>query len=156
MKNYNRNDFKLTFDKQNTQFFVNEKKGTVSCIITAYLVTPSSYDWDSPVSISSKVFKYTGVAKCHADDTFDVERGKRIAMAKAENKIYLKAVAYLEKEQEHIIFMNKAITEFTEKAYHQCTHNVEYIESVSNPEHPKYKKTVTKVKSGITNGLSNN
>ena len=49
MKNYNRNNFKLSFKKNRTQFFVNEKKGTVSCIVTAHLVCPHS--WYSPVVI---------------------------------------------------------------------------------------------------------
>ena len=149
MMNYNRNNFKLRFEKERTQFFVNEKKGTVSCVVMAYLNTP--YSWGSPVIIGGQTIKGTGVAKCHADDTFDIERGKRIAMAKAENKAYLKAVSYLEAQQEHLMFMNKAIVDFTEKAYHQCAHNVDYMDSVSNPEHPKYKKEITKVKRGITN-----
>ena len=154
MKNYNRNNFKLSFEKNRTQFFVNEKKGTVSCVVSARLICPCS--WDSPVMINGVEISCTGVAKCHADDTFDVERGKRIAMAKAENKVYLKAVAYLEEKQKHLVFMNNAIETFSSKAYHQCSHNVDYMDSISNTEHPKYKKNITKVKSGCTNNTPNN
>lgn len=154
MKNYIRNNFKLSFEKNRTQFFVNEKKGTVSCVVTAYLVCP--YSWNSPVVINGVAIKGTGVAKCHADDTFDVERGKRIAMAKAENKAYLKAVSYLEEQREHLVFMNNAIEAFLSKAYHQCNHNDDYMDSISNTEHPKYKKNITKVKNGCTNNTPNN
>lgn len=152
MKTYKRNNFKLTFDKQHTHFFVNENKGTVSCVITAFLLTP--YSWVSPVTIGSKDFKATGVAKCHTDDIFDIERGKRIALTKAENKIYKEAASYLKKEQEHLIFIDNAITEFTQKAEYHCSHNEDYMESVSNPEHPRYKKDFTKIKSGVTINVS--
>lgn len=154
MKHYNQNNFKLSFNKNRTQFFVNEKKGTVSCIISAYLVCP--YSWNSPVVIGCLEINCTGIAKCHADDTFDVERGKRIAMAKAENKAYLKAVSYLEEKQKHLVFMNDAIEAFSSKAYHQCNHNVDYMDSISNTDHPRYKKNITKVKSGCTNNTPNN
>ena len=148
MKNYNRSDFKLRFEKNKTQFFVNKKKGTVSCVVTSYLLCP--YSWNSPIMINGVSINGTGVAKCHADDTFDIERGKRIAMAKAENKAYLKAVSYLEEQQEHLMFINNAIEAFSNKAYHQCNHNDDYMDSVSNTEHPKYKKELKEIKNMVT------
>lgn len=148
MANFNRKKFKLTFDKERTQFVVNENKRTVSCITTAEIVAP--YAWDSSVHIPREIFKVVGTARCTADDKFDAERGRRIALAKAENKAYMKAAEYLSKRQEDIIFMDNAITEFRKKAHAQCAHNEDYMDSISNPEHPRYKKRMKKVKSGNT------
>lgn len=144
MANFNRKKFKLTFDKGRTQFVVNENKRTVSCITIAEIVAP--YAWDSSVYIPSEIFKVVGTARCTADDKFDAERGRRIALAKAENKAYLKAAEYLSKRQEDIIFMDNAITEFRKKAHAQCTHNEDYMDSISNPEHPRYKRRLKKPK----------
>ena len=144
MANFNRKKFKLTFDKERTQFIVNENKRTVSCITIAEIVAP--YAWDSSVHIPREIFKVVGTARCTADDKFDAERGRRIALAKAENKAYMKAAEYLSKRQEDIIFMDNAITEFRKKAYGQCGHNKDYIESLSNPEHPRYKRKIKKTK----------
>lgn len=148
MTNFNRNNFKLTFDKQSTQFFVNKKKRTVSCLMVAELVVP--YAWCGPVHIPNEFFKVVGTARCTDGDTFDVERGKRIALAKAENKAYLRAASYLNEQQEDIIFMDNAITEFRKKAHAQCAHNEDYMDSISNPEHPRYKKRMKRVKTGNT------
>lgn len=153
MRNFSRNDFKLTFEKLGTQFFVNEKKGIVTCAVNAYLRTP--YAWNSCVNITNDSFKGIGKAQCHKDDVFDVERGKRIAMARAENEIYLAAVNYLSSHLEDIHFFESAIIGFINKAKHQCEHNKDYAQSISNPEHPNYKPIVSKVKIGFTNGKPN-
>ena len=151
--NYSRDDFKLSFDKANTQFFVNEKKGIVTCVITADLDTPTR--WESPVDISWRHFKGIGSAKCRPDDTFDVERGKRIALAKAENNIYNKAAQFLNEQLRHLFFFVEKITDFNAKRMQCCSHNNDYIKSIHDPAHPLYKKTVTKLKHGFTNGKPN-
>lgn len=151
--NYNRDNFKLSINKDRTQFFVNEKKGIVSCVISAALVTP--YNWDGPVCIPDKIIKTVGVAKCSSDDVFDAERGKRIALAKAENKAYLKAITYLNELFEHLIFFIDRINSFSDKGLSHCAHNVDYMESIHNPEHPMYKVTINPMKHGYTNGKPN-
>ena len=80
MKKYSRNDIKLSFIKESTKYFVNEKKGTVVCVVEACLYVPNSYD--GPIFINNTSIKSTGVAKCHVVDFFNEERGKRIALAK--------------------------------------------------------------------------
>ena len=150
---YNRDDIKLSFDKDCTQFFVNKKKGIVCCVVTAGINIP--YDWCSPVSILGRTIKGYGIAKCNADDVFDEERGKRIALAKAENDAYVKAARYLNENQKHLTYFISKIEEFKDKGVRHCIHNEDYIESVHNPEHPKYKTTVKKLKHGYTNGKPN-
>lgn len=148
MKDYNRDFFKLSFDKGNTEFYVNEKKKTVTCKVECTLLVP--YSWDSPVNIYPKSFYIVATARCCENDVFDVERGKRIAMAKAENKAYTQAQCYLAEQLEHLTFMSVRIRNFAEKTSHQCTHNVEYIDRMSNTSNPDYKEILTGVKSGKT------
>ena len=81
--------------------------------------------------------------------TIVVEIDKEL-MESGVNKAYMKAAEYLSKRQEDIIFMDNAITEFRKKAHAQCAHNEDYMDSISNPEHPRYKKRMKKVKSGNT------
>lgn len=148
MKGYNRKDFRLSFNKTNTVFRINKKKGVIRCTIEGYLKTP--YSWSSPVAIYGEDITATGTARCSKDDVFDEERGKRIALAKAENKAYNLAMSYLATKREHLAFMIDAIDKFDIHSQKQCIHNLGYIESVSNEEHPRYNKKITTVKSGTT------
>ncbi len=148
MKGYNSNRIKLSFLKEYTDFYVNEKKNTVCCTLTGYLNVP--INGDSPVYIGTEVIKAVGVAKCSKEDKFDVERGKRIALAKAENKAYEEASKFLTKSKEHLEYITNLINLFENHSDLQITHNKEYIESVSDVNHPKYKDVLTPVKQGKT------
>lgn len=152
MKNYNRNDFKLSFFKEDTEFYVNEKKKTVECTIVGRLNTPceSSLEKKHPFNIPSEMIAATGVAKCSDVDVFDVERGKRIALAKAENKAYRKASCYLFRLQKHLSFLSSGIDKFLSKSFNQCSHNDEFIESISETKHIRYKENVSPIKTGKT------
>lgn len=150
---YSRDNIKLSFFKDNTRFFVNEKKGIVSCVVAAEMNVP--YNFDAPVDIPWKTFKGTGIAKCRHDDKFDVERGKRIALAKAENNVYLDASRYLNGIYKHLEFFMSRINDFNEKGLRHCVHNEDYIESIHNPEHSRYKVTVNPIKHGFTNNKPN-
>lgn len=148
MKNYNRNDFKLSFFKEDTEFYVNEKKKTVACTIVGLLNTPCEFHFrdDVPFVIESERFTATGVAKCSDDDVFDVERGKRIALAKAENKVYRKASCYLFRLQKHLCFLGSGIDKFLSKSFNQCSHNDEFIQIISDTNHPEYKENISPMK----------
>ena len=143
---YPRTDFKLSIDDSQTKFFINQEKGVVTCVIEAYLITPEIVR--GPIAIYSEYFKARGVAKCHNDDIFDVERGKRIALAKAENAVYTKAIKFL---NDQMFITNKyldKIKTFINKGMKQCFHNNDYIESIHNTKHPLYKKNLNKLKIG--------
>ena len=136
-----KNHFKLSFNSERygtkTKFIVNEKKRTVVCILEGFLKTPTPY-FEGGVWIDSNYFKVVGVAKCSPEDTFDVERGKRIAMAKAENLVYLEALKYLEPYMKNMEDALMAATAFSDKVYRTCAHNEEYIARLSCPNHPDY------------------
>ena len=143
---FNRSDIKVSFVNDGTRFYVNEEKGTVVCSVEAYLLVPTN--WDSCVVVPSAHFTEKGIAKCAPGDTFDVERGKRIALARAENKAYLSALKHLDTFMEQIGFIVNAYEEFNDKAYHACAHNEDYIDSLSYEAHPNYKKDLTQLKRG--------
>lgn len=80
---------KIVFDE--TKFIVNEEKKTVTCIISAKF-TPYSQQTEVGLryhlSELTKKFRVAGVSKCHPDDQFSVETGKRIAESRAKKKVY--------------------------------------------------------------------
>ena len=135
---FNRSDIKISFNNDGTRFYVNEEKGTVVCSVEAYLLVPTN--WDSCVVIPGAHFTEKGIAKCAPGDTFDVERGKRIALARAENNAYIDAMNYLTDYYDKLSVMLQAITAFGDKAYRCCAHNEDYIDSLSFENHPNYRK----------------
>lgn len=92
-----------------TEFFVNEKKESVTCTITGdFRVTnhkvsidfdlsrkTNSLDrnvWVYPDTIKDyNYFKVIATTKCKDGDVFDIERGKKIAKQKARIKLYKEA-----------------------------------------------------------------
>ena len=92
-----------------TEFFVNEKKKTVTCVITGELhitnmeidvdfIVPKSNNcldrsvWDEPDRIQNyNYFRITSTTKCKEGDTFDPIKGKKIAKQKARIRMYKEA-----------------------------------------------------------------
>lgn len=135
---YNRNNFKIRF-RPNPQYFINEKKGIVTCKMHGLLQTPVEANlWANPKVCSTDV-DGVGVAKCHADDAFDINVGKKIARARAENECYLAAKRYLIKERSKILSLLHEANLFIDKSYRCCAHNDDYIDSLTIPAHPNYK-----------------
>ena len=93
--------FKLKFWEPN--YYVNEKNGTVTCVLKFRLdgvigsqkdedafravryMTESVYGENNPISYS---YTITETAKLDPKDTFDAEIGKKVARAKAESSAY--------------------------------------------------------------------
>ena len=71
--------------------------------------------------------KFIGKATCNKDDNFDFEIGKRIALAKAELKLY----NYIEKHTTKVIRnINEDLMDlekFKQFAIEQVKHNTEYL-----------------------------
>ena len=143
---FNRSDIKVSFNNERTKFYVNEEKGTVVCSVEGSLLVPTN--WDSCVLVPGATIVEKGISKCAPEDTFDVERGKRIALARAENKVYLSALKHLDEFMGQIAVIVNACEDFNDKAYQACAHNEDYIESLSFEAHPHYKKDLTPMKKG--------
>ena len=130
MRNYD-TKIKLSFDNERTEFFVNEKKKIVTCImkgllnVTGRVLYVCNYK-DYP--FCNEFVKGIGVAKCDPRDVFDVELGKSIARARAEADAYLKAKRRLSEQYDMAVAYLKALTDFEEKAYRCAAHNDEFVD----------------------------
>lgn len=123
-------NFKLSITK--IDYFVNETKKTVTCVLTYDVKT--TYQnirflyASSPKTDSLFNFKAVGVAKANDNDTFDLVTGKKVALAKAEINAYKNMMAFLadcRTETLHKFF--GAIDTFNKKAIAIVDHNNEYI-----------------------------
>lgn len=99
--NYCRNDAVEYFTKQ----FLMQA--------TSQLMMETCYTWDVKKAAMPKSFK--AVARCHAEDTFDEETGKRIALSKLTKKYHnalCKRIAYI---NESLIKATKLCEDYLEK-----------------------------------------
>ena len=75
-------------------------------------------------------FRVTETAVARPEDEFDVEKGKKIARAKAEASAYKHAAKTLYKVMgEALKVLTDSSAEFIAKASIVCKHNKEYIET---------------------------
>ncbi len=136
-------------------YFVNKKKGNVACKLSGTLKLPfveMPYEEDEPLYryAFNKHIEVVGVATCSPDDEFDENRGKRIALAKAENEAYNLAKKHLVDYQRFLEDANEAVIDFYEKAARATNHNKEYIMGLSDKNNPNYKEVILPPVKGIT------
>lgn len=103
------------------EFYVNEKKRTVACRLSGCLCGIGFTN----IGIC---FDKTAVARCSPTDMFDVELGKRIAHAKAENMAYKFAINACKERLAETANLSKNIEKFIGKGLSCRSHNVDYIE----------------------------
>lgn len=112
-----RNTYKISI--VNTQYVVNEEKGIVTCILT---VIPRFTFCDAPM------YKVIGKAQLSPNDVFDVEKGKKVALAKAEIEAYNEYKTILTKL---LKMYNKEVSQIKDflhyKLVNVISHNKEYI-----------------------------
>ena len=117
----------MSFNGIEPIFYVNKAKKTVACKISGYAYETMLDSWLREGELTTPIYKVVGIAYCNDNDEFDEERGKRIALAKAENKLYAKCADYY----------NKEINKYTS-----------YINEISEVDSPNYKKDIKPVKRG--------
>ena len=134
---------KLSFKEP--EFYVNEVKRTVTCVLR-YGMNSTSDDrcnnlWDALCCMSDHVldeeanvlrysFMVTETAVAGPMDEFDVEKGKKIARAKAEAAAYAHTAKVLYKVLgEALNVLTESSAEFITKASIVHKHNKEYIET---------------------------
>lgn len=88
--------YKLSFI--GTKYFINEKDKTVTAKVTVKFpnivqTKDSSKGIELISCIKASIWKlkksYIGTAKCNSNDNFDVEKGKKIARARADKSAYI-------------------------------------------------------------------
>ena len=114
----------ITLSFQTPRYVVNEKNGVVICYLDfrinyPHLLYNHTY-WHPMQSV-----KALTIVK--DNDTFDVAKGKKIALAKAENKAYLKVQNYVKMAEKDLSKVLQTISNYNRKADKVINHNLEYL-----------------------------
>jgi len=139
------NSFKVHLD--DPIYGVNKKKNVVYCIANVRVDTPYVNNDDAYINFYSKdgiKDKAVGVAKCSPNDNFDIEIGKRIAYARAENNAYKMVSDWINEPMKLFNQMSLDIARFQLKAKRCIDHNKDYIDALTNPENPDYNELKSK------------
>lgn len=128
---------KIKFDQP--ALYVDSERGFVKCTLKGTMNLPkyiaTSLGLPEQVRVSSKT-----EAICKDGDVFSVEKGRKIAIAKAERNIYRNQSNRLVrrwKTVNDVVFMagvptlNSAINAFVEKANGCVAHNERYIREIA-------------------------
>lgn len=112
------------------QYFVNEKKKTVTCkmfyalkmeevISNAFRFLIGEYP-HCPQSVIATAYLAPG-------DTFDEKKGKQVARAKAETMAYKEMLPLMDKLRNTLNYVEVEMSEFGFKATDTIEHNKEYL-----------------------------
>jgi hypothetical protein len=139
MNDFFRNSFKVVFNKAKRKitYHVDEKNKSVKCFMTFILLTPDAYD--SNQIICNKRMTVTGYSKCDDGDKFDVETGKKLALIRAEENAYLKALHIIKKARKDAENFIQASKNFEKKAYKCMAKKEDVLDAHCLASHPKNK-----------------
>lgn len=134
---------KLSFKEP--EFYVNEAKRTVTCVLRYRMHSTSDdgynnlwlalgYMSDQVLNEDANVLRYgfrvSETAVAGPMDEFDVEKGKKVARAKAEASAYKHTSKALYKVMDEALkVLTDSSAEFITKASIVCKHNKEYIDT---------------------------
>lgn len=130
MKNY-RDDFKVRFTKE-PQYIVDEANKTVKCYLTCDVIVPTALSGGQLMENFRTYSK--GYAKCDDKDKFNPEIGKKIALARAESKIYWRVRTEVKKALRDAKQFIKAGNKFICKTHRVIDHNQDYIKKFVEPQ----------------------
>lgn len=131
-------------DKLKFDYYVNEEKRTVACKLT---VPPNFVDtelgdillrndfYSSYCSFDDKQYEYIGVAKCHPEDTFEVDKGKRIAKLKALKKFNADKYLYFTQFSTSLYKMVEEVQNaryYAADKYNDCDNELECLRGINN------------------------
>ena len=129
MSRIHTNNIKISFEEP--RYIIDEVNKVVICLLdyTAdvpwvcdYAVYPSA-DFPNPLCmLTSK-----SVVRAKNNDTFDVTVGKKVALAKAENKAYSYVYEYYKRGIKPMTAALKALENFNNKVKKVKEHNIEYM-----------------------------
>lgn len=123
----------------NTNFFVNEEKKVVTCIITAdfnvkklehphlIFLAPKAFI-DNGIENSSAIIE-VGIAKCNPLDVFDIDKGKRIAESRAKQQLFKKANRFYTSVSEEIENKLSYFDELAETCFRISQNEIDYLEN---------------------------
>ena len=121
-----RNEIKISFIDH--KIYVDQKRNEVHCVLNFKPLYPAFIQ-----SILTQLGLYVpnwtarSTAYLKEQDSFDIAKGQKVALAKAENKAYRKVGKILRFVQEYIKLSDWQISSFCDKVNHVNNHNLEYI-----------------------------
>lgn len=118
-----RNEIKLKF--QEPEYIINEKNGVVVCNLTFFSLFP--LDVEDRCYPIERMWTTKGVARVGENDAFDANVGKKVALARAEQKAYKKVQKRLDQKVVELLSVLDKIGKFRHKAFNVIEHNREYI-----------------------------
>ena len=146
MYNFKHDASKMKLQISNEKYFVNEAKRTVTVVADVSVKTPgdilntiteaqlpagfneSNYPWDETITM-----RHTAV--CSKDDQWDVEKGKKIAMAMLEAKAYESMMKRLNTWYERFTDFTErlwnVINDFNARAYAASSHDRSYVNRIA-------------------------
>lgn len=122
MNTCDRSDIKIRFF--NPEFYINEKKQTVTCKLHFRVEAPYIIRVLTKCCLAKTVI---ATATLKNNDVFNVNVGKKVALAKAENMAYSIANNLITDAYKNILNATKAISDFRYKATRVKEHNIEYM-----------------------------
>jgi hypothetical protein len=124
-----RNNIKISFE--NPIYAVDEKNSEVVCTLRYKAKAPNTVIFALKSTIHGspwyKIQSVKAVARVKDNDTFDVNVGKKVSLAKAENLAYSYVNEWAKTALKALCSASNAIVEFSRKTNKVRTHNVEYI-----------------------------
>lgn len=130
MKN-TRNEVKIKFGEP--KYHIDEYNKVIVCRLPAQAMIPHNlkqvmWDVNDVWPIDLEEFETKGIARLSPNDTWDENNGMKVALAKAENKAYLKVGTACQLTISHLLKQVKTSENFLYKASNVMEHNVEYID----------------------------
>lgn len=146
MYNFKHDASKMKLQISNEKYFVNEAKRTVTVVADVAVKTPGDilntinqaqlptgfnenmYPWEDHITM-----RHTAV--CSKDDQWDVEKGKKIAMAMLEAKAYESMMKRLNTWYERFTDFSErlwnVINDFNARAYTASSHDRSYVNRIA-------------------------
>lgn len=124
-----RNNIKIKFYKP--IYTVDEKNGVVICTLQYKVNAPSTVVFASDVTINGNPRHMTqsvkAIARAKDNDTFDVNVGKKVSLAKAENLAYSYVNEWAKSAFKALCSASDSIVEFSRKTKKVRDHNIVYM-----------------------------
>lgn len=121
-----RNEIKISFSGQ--KFYIDQKRNEVKCVLNFKLLCPPFIKFIlTQYGLYASNWTVTSTARLKEKDIFDEIKGRKVALAKAENKAYRKVGKTLKFIQEYIKLSDWQISSFYDKIDNVNNHNLEYI-----------------------------
>lgn len=124
-----RNNIKISFEKP--IYAIDEKNGVVICTLKYKASAPAGVIFASESTIHGSPWHMNqmvkAVARVKDNDTFDVNIGKKVSLAKAENLAYSNVKNWMMLAHKEVVKTIRVMKDFKDKAEKVRAHNVEYI-----------------------------